>query len=286
MKKLSTLLLLCLMAAPMLAQTICSKHCDGVLFAPQKGQWQFTLLLGNGGNFYNEGLTAKLMPFSDGDYNNVGISNSDITSLLNINGYNNNSITKVVGLEAKYFVSNCWALNFQFAMNINVTPKKDFVEGDFSVAELPIPNQTAIDAQMTNYWYTSVGADRYFKVNNPRIHPFVGVQAGFQMARVEASRAYYGDTADDPDGDLNGELPEYTYYANSNAGQVFGIKAAGVAGVEYSLAPGLIVGLQVQPLAYRYDVIQLCPKGFDKYNATHHNIKLLDMAQVKVGFRF
>ena len=30
-------------------------------------------------------------------------------------------------------------------------------------------------------------------------------------------------------------------------------------------------GFQCQPLTYRYNVIQICPKGFDKYNASHHN---------------
>ena len=67
---------------------------------------------------------------------------------------------------------------------------------------------------------------------------------------------------------------------------MFGIKAAAVAGIEYSLAPGLVLGFQMQPVAYRYDVIQICPKGFDKYNASHHNIKLFDMAVLKLGIRF
>lgn len=51
---------------------------------------------------------------------------------------------------------------------------------------------------------------------------------------------------------------------------MFGIKAAGVAGIEYSLAPGLVLGFQFQPLAYRYDVIQLCPKGLT--STTPHTI--------------
>ena len=52
------------------------------------------------------------------------------------------------------------------------------------------------------------------------------------------------------------------------------------------MAPGLVLGFQFQPLAYRYDVIQLCPKGFDKYNASHHNIKIFDMPVLKLGIRF
>jgi hypothetical protein len=49
---------------------------------------------------------------------------------------------------------------------------------------------------------------------------------------------------------------------------------------------GFIFGFEMQPLAYRYDLIQICPKGFDKYNASHHNIKIFEMPVVKLGFRF
>ena len=138
---------------------------------------------------------------------------------------------------------------------------------------------------MTNNWYTAVGTNRYFKVGNPRIHPYLGGSLGFQMARVETTKPYTGDTVTDPDTGEEG-MPEQLYGSGSRAGQMFGIKAAGVAGIEYSLAPGLVLGFQFQPLAYRYDVIQLCPKGFDKYNASHHNIKIFDMPVLKLGIRF
>ena len=147
-----------------------------------------------------------------------------------------------------------------------------------------IPAQKYINAQATNNWYVSVGSNRYFKVNNPRIHPYLGSSLGFQMARIETTEPYTGETTTDPDS--GEEVPVQLYGSGSRAGQMFGIKAAGVAGIEYSLAPGLVLGFQFQPLAYRYDVIQLCPKGFDKYNASHHNIKIFDMPVLKLGIRF
>ena len=169
-------------------------------------------------------------------------------------------------------------------MNINLTPKKDYVEGDGSVPDMVIPAQKYINAQATNNWYVSVGSNRYFKVNNPRIHPYLGSSLGFQMARIETTEPYTGETTTDPDS--GEEVPVQLYGSGSRAGQMFGIKAASVAGIEYSLAPGLVLGFQFQLLAYRYDVIQLCPKGFDKYNASHHNIKIFDMPVLKLGIRF
>ena len=241
-KKLCTLLMLTILSAPLLAQTVGSES-DGVLFAPKKGQWQVSVLLGGGNNFYNEN-TSYLLPQNTHTGGEVGLPNGggansgDLNRYLNIDGLNNNSLTNILGVEGKYFISDCWDINFQFAMNINLTPKKDYVEGDGSVPDMVIPAQSYINAQATNNWYVSVGSNRYFKVNNPRIHPYLGSSLGFQMARIETTEPYTGETTTDPDS--GEEVPVQLYGSGSRAGQMFGIKAAGVAGIEYSLAPGLV----------------------------------------------
>lgn len=290
-KKLCTLLLLTTLSAPLLAQTV-GNSCDGVLFAPKKGQWQISLLLGGGNNFYNENTTYYLQPrgYSNTGGGSIGLPNGgtdqsgNLNDWLQIDGLTDNSLTNILGLEGKYFLTDCWDINFQFAMNISLTPKKDYVEDDISVPDMVVPSQRYINAQTTNNWYVSVGSNRYFKVNNPRIHPYLGGSLGFQMARIEVTEPYTGDEY--PDADIEEEVPSQLYQSGSRAGQMFGIKAAGVAGIEYSLAPGLVLGFQFQPLAYRYDVIQICPKGFDKYNTSHHNIKIFDMPVLKLGIRF
>ena len=299
------------MSAPLLAQTISSKRGDGVMFAPEKGQWQISVFMGGNNNFYNE-QTNYLLPNFSNQNGMVGLPSytqdethkGDLNRYLQIDGLNDNSLTNIIGFEGKYFLSDCWDINMQFSMDINLTPKKDYVEGDYSsVPDMIIPAQDYISARMTNNWYVAVGSNRYFKVSNPRIHPYLGASVGFQMARVETTEPYTGEVYVDNDGDgsldwtdnkgedLNGSsdlnnLPTQVYVSGSRAGQAFGVKAAGVAGIEYSIAPGLVLGFQCQPLAYRYDVIQICPKGFDKYNASHHNIKIFDMPVLKLGIRF
>jgi hypothetical protein len=291
LKKLSTLLLLAMMSAPLLAQTISSKKCDGVMFAPEKGQWQISVFMGGGNKFYDEGTSNYLLPTHTNTDGMIGLPNGntntsgDLNTYLNIDGLNNNSLTNILGFEAKYFLSDCWDINMQFSMDINLTPKKDFVEGDFGVPDMIIPAQKYINAQMTNNWYAAVGTNRYFKVSNPRIHPYLGASVGFQMARIETTEPYTGDSEYDEDLDQEG-MPSQIYLAGSRAGQMFGVKAAGVAGIEYSVAPGLVLDFQCQPLAYRYDVVQICPTGFDNYNASHHNIKIFDMPVLKLGIRF
>ena len=288
-KKLCTILLLAVMAAPILAQSGNGKR-DGVMFAPQKGQWQFSMFLGGGNHFYNEN-TSYLLPSYTNNGGTVGLPGSndqkgDLNDYLLIDGLNDNSLTNILGFEAKYFVSDCWDINMQFSMDINLTPKKDYVDGDYqTVPDMIIPAQEYISARMTNNWYAAVGTNRYFKVSNPRIHPYLGASVGFQMARVETTEPYTGEFTDGVvEGDV--ELPTQVYLSGSRAGQMFGIKAAGVAGIEYSVAPGLVLGFQFQPVAYRYDVVQICPTGFDNYNASHHNIKIFDMPVMKLGIRF
>lgn len=291
-KKLCTLLLLASMSAPLLAQTVGSS-CDGAMFAPKKGQWQISVFLGGGNNFYNE-KTSYLLPSFTNTSGSVGLPDGDgevskgnLNQYLQINGLNDNSLTNIIGFEGKYFLSDCWDINLQFSMDINLTPKKDYVEGEATVSDMIIPAQDYISARATNNWYVSVGSNRYFKVSNPRIHPYLGGSLGFQMARVETTEPYTGETYDEGSDEVGeGGLPTQVYLSGSRAGQMFGIKAAGVAGIEYSLAPGLVLGFQFQPLAYRYDVIQICPKGFDKYNASHHNVKIFDMPVLKLGIRF
>ena len=286
-KKLSTILLAACMAAPSMAQTYSS-----------------TMFFGGSSTFYKEN-TQFLLPTFTNTSGSVGLPNGstsnsgDLNRYLNISGLNNNNLTNIVGFEGKYFISDCWDINMQFSMNINLTPKKDYVEGDYTVEDMIIPAQKYINAQMTNNWYVSLGSNHYFKTANPRIHPYLGASIGFQMARIETAEPYTGDFYDDgvdsnpiPDGPTDpdnpdysgdssvnddeglGNLPTQVYVSGSRAGQMFGIKAAGVAGIEYSIAPGLVLGFQFQPLAY------------DRYNASHHNIKLFDMPMLKLGIRF
>ena len=261
-------------------------------FAPRKGQWQVSLVLGNNGTFYNENATYSLLPDFSNTEGMVGLPNGntdasgDLNYLLNISGINNNSLVNIAGLQAKYFITDEWDINLSFGMNISLTPKKDFIEGDYeTVPDMIIPAQKYVNAQMTNNWYLSVGTDRYFRVSNPRIHPYVGAVAGFQMARIETTEPYTGEVYNDGTDEGEG-LPTQLYVAAGKAGQMFGIKGALVAGCEYSLAKGLVVGLEFQPVAYRYDVIQLCPQGFSKYSLGHHNVKLFEMPVLKFGFRF
>ena len=297
-----------MVAAPLWAQTSKSDK-EGVVFAPRKGQWQVSLVLGGSNSFYNENTGSYLLPAYNNTSGSIGLPNGgtggtlDITNskedltngdqsgylndYLQIGGFNNNSLVNIVGLQAKYFFNDCWDVNLSFGLNISATPKKDYIEGDYDVPDMVIPEQKYVNAQTSSNWYINVGTERYFKVGNPRIHPYVGILAGFQMARIETMEPYTGKIYVSEDDDSSDDAADQQVYLPAGkVGQMFGIKGAFVGGIEYCLAKGLILGLECQPLAYRYDVIQIAPKGFEKYSISHHNIKIIDMPVLKLGFRF
>ncbi len=323
-KKQCTILLSALLVpAAMFAQeACCGTECAS--FAPKKGQWEVSLMLGKSNAFYNENTTYLLPEFglasgaiglpngglpgvnNNGDYVGVGANNSGfLNEYLNIDGFNGNSLVNILGVQGKYFWQDCWSVSFSGGMNIGVTPKKDYIEANVLDQNLQtgqitnqLPASKYINATATNNFFVNVGVERYFRTKNKRISPYVGATVGYQMASVEMREPYTGlmvdidnmTTMPNPafgeDADHGTLVEQQVYIPAGKIGQMFALKGAAVAGVEYSLMPGMFLALEFQPLSYRYDVIQIAPQGFTHYNLCHHNIKIFDMPTVRIGYRF
>lgn len=246
-------------------------------------------MLGKNSPYYNNENNFLLpnIPLAGGE---LGLPNGSTTTsgyldrYLHIDGFNGNSLVNIVGVQGKYFFQDCWAVSFSGGMNIGVTPKKDYIEGQeiLDKPSIEIPSSKYINATATNNWFVNAGIERYFKTKNKRIFPYVGATVGYQMARVETREPYTGNMIE-----IDGvDVDQQVYIPAGKIGQMFGIKAAATAGIEYDLMQGLFIALEFQPLAYRYDVIQIAPQGFSSYNLNHHNIKIFDMPMLRLGFRF
>lgn len=317
-KKLCILLLSVASVAPITAQQYSSGDAS---FAPKKGQWQVSAVIGNN-QMINQDMTYLLPNYwnpNNNNYPQVGLGgygnqSNDPGVYLNLGNLNSNSLVNLIGIQGKYFLTDRWDVNLMFSMNINATPKKDYIEGDYTVEEMPIMASRYMEGRISNAWNVAIGSNYYFNTKNERINLYVGGLLGWQMGRIETVTPYTGEYYDDSDdyqnsdgtnigtgdtdsnedlpmgeGDVNmneGKDPVQLYTPNSRAGQIFGLKVAGVAGIEYSLSPGLILGFEVQPVAYRYDHIQICPKGQAAYKVGHHNINFFATPNLKIGFRF
>lgn len=323
-KKLCILLLSVCTVAPGMAQQYSSGDAS---FAPKKGQWQVSAVIGNN-QMFNQDMNYLLPNYWSpnnekpqlGLGTSTGNQSSDPGIYLGLGELNTNSLTNLIGIQGKYFITDRWDVNAMFSMNINATPKKDFIEGDYTVPEMPIMNAKYIEARINNAWSVAIGSNYYFNTKNERINLYAGGVLGWQMGRIQTALPYTGNYYDDSndyvngdgsiiggggtgdvndvpgndvedvpmgDGDMTeGQDPVQLYTPNSRAGQIFGLRVGAVAGIEYSIAKGLILGFEVQPISYRYDCIQICPKGSAVYQAGHHSIGFFATPNLKIGFRF
>ena len=135
-KKLCIILLSVCTVAPLSAQQYSSS--DDASFAPKKGQWQVSMVMGSSQMFNNNTENYLLPTYWNGrnfSFPNVGLGNntsgnqsSDPATYLQLGDLNSNNLVNIIGIQGKYFLTDCWDVNLMFSMNIGVTPKKDYIE--------------------------------------------------------------------------------------------------------------------------------------------------------------
>ena len=339
-KRLCIALFAFLLVVPTMAQQAGDGKRDAS-FAPRKGQWEISAHMGNS-QMFNQNISYYLLPtYYDGKsfWHPVGlpnekinqdinilVGNQDVKTIqdaktnqsadpgmyLNLNSLENNSLVNLIGLQAKYFITDNIDINLMFNMNIQMTPAKDFIEGDSTVLRLPIQQSQYMEGRLTNVWSVGVGSNYYFNTRNERINLYVGGTLGWQMGTIQTNLPYTGETVDDDeiendidpednagdDGDLKlgnddkeilGDIlrdPIEMYVPNSRAGQIMALKAAATAGIEYSVAKGLVLGFEVQPISYVGSFIRICPKAATKYSTSHHQLGFLAAPRFRIAFRF
>ena len=264
-KKLCILLLSVCTVAPGMAQQYSSSDAS---FAPKKGQWQVSAVIGNN-QMFDQDMEYLLPTYWNGKTNAtegfnvpVGLPGTDFQSgdpgyYLNLGDLNSNTLMNLIGIQGKYFLTDRWDVNAMFSMNINATPSRDYIEGDHTVTELPIQDYKYIEGRIQNAWTVQLGSNYYFNTKNERINLYAGGVLGWQMGRIQTSYPYTGETvidedmSEETDEDLNYESVQL-YTPNSRAGQIFGLRVGAVAGIENSIAQGMILGLVVQHISYSY----------------------------------
>ena len=279
-KKLCILLLLSVCTvAPGMAQQYSSSDAS---FAPKKGQWQVSAVIGNS-QMFNQDMEYLLPTYWNGNsnpeyaFNNpVGLPGTDFQSSdpgywLNLGNLNSNSLMNLIGIQGKYFLTDRWDVNAMFSMNISATPSRDYIEGDHTVTEMPIQDYKYIEGKIQNAWTIQLGSNYYFNTKNERINLYAGGVLGWQMGRIATTTPYTGETIynedalyiylpNEPDYDSPYNVygpnhdPDLTtesvqlYTPNSRAGQIFGLRVGAVTGIEYSIGffatPNLKIGFR------------------------------------------
>lgn len=253
--------------------------------AQEAGNIEVSLVLGNSTMFQQSNQDMYLLPKYDntsatpgtGLGNALSAQSSDPGLYLNLSEVGSNNILNVAGIQGRYFLAPNIDVNLMFAMNINATPSKDYIEGVSESKPLAIPAQRYIQGRLQSNLQFNVGGDYHFHVGkNNNLNAYAGANVGYQLGRIQTTTPYTGNQT--------GE--DVKYKVQSQAGQVMGIQAAIVGGIAAQTNCGLVIGIEVSPVAYQYSVYQVGPTGFQTYKANHHALKFLSNPCLKLGFRF
>ena len=82
------------------------------------------------------------------------------------------------------------------------------------------------------------------------------------------------------------EWEDVDVYRSNRTGNAMGFVVGMNFGVDFSVTENLILGINVAPVLYQYNLIQLQVMGQDTYNVYNHNISVFKYPQLKFGFRF
>jgi len=237
------------------------------------GQHQVNLLLGKG------------MFYSGTDYMRIGKNatsvgaptNKSVQQTLSLNDPNSNSLLNMMGVEYKFHISDMISASFSGAGFISNTPWRDAVDGiESNVAGVAgIPKYETIDAELLSRFVATLGGQYY--LSNNRVRPYVGAQFTFQFAGLSARSTYSG---------IDGLAEDFTDMG-MRTGQTKGLSPAVVAGLEYNLAPGLVIGFEFRPFCFYYSGVQLFAQpGLPAMNFVSQDFSFLSQPVFKIGFTF
>jgi len=281
-KKLSIFLIAVLTVASLGAQP--AERSGSAVYAPRAGQVQVSAVLGSGLYFeYLDNLTPLLPSYLPGDDLGIDPLEKGVGYYLQMGSMDVNPIVNLAGIQGKVFLTNRFALNAMFAMQIDVTPQRDYIEGINleSSGLLDLRGIQWVEGRLTNKYLVNVGADYYFNNCNGRLFPYIGVLGGFQHARVQAYLPYTGIEVPTE----TGTDPIELYALDKRAGEAYAISGAITAGVEYNFLPGMNIALEVRPFNYYYTAVRMYADG-QEYNAYEMQFKFFAFPQLKLGFRF
>lgn len=305
-KKLSIFLIAVLMVVSASAQP--AERSGSALFAPRAGQFQVSIVLGDG-LFYPESITGDLLPSY---FPSADLDGNRAVSKLHLGSLNNNSIVNIAGLQTKYFITNHLEINAMFSMDISLTPDRDYVEGIdmsdllttdtdpskpikeltnfLSSEDLDLGGFAYMEGKLTNAYMVNLGTNYYFNNCNGRIFPYLGIAGGFQHNRIQTYLPYTGMEVEIINPEITGGQsstvePIELYLSDTRAGEAYSISGAVVAGVEYNFLPGFNVAFEVRPFNYYYSVARIYSEGLE-WNGDTHQFKFFAFPQLKFGIRF
>jgi len=225
-------------------------------FAPQKGDYTAALVFGRGA-YLDGGLVVP------GSYSSV----PGDAAVANDVSTNYNSATNMVGVEARYYASNNFAITLSGGAILRNTPYQLAIP-----AAGNIPAYDAVVADERADVNVTLGGQWLFKAKNNRMFPYLGFGLPFDYAR----RSLFDPTVIPEIADLGARHVEIISY---------GVQA--VAGIDYYLAKDVFFGVNINPVSYTYAVSYKSPgPGLLDLDADTDTISFFAQFSLRLGFKF
>ncbi len=234
-------------------------------FGPQAGDVSLSLQLGRAENLNDVQYLTK----NQSTYSIYAPSNSSAST-------NSNSLINMIGVEGKYYLSSSFALRLSGMGLISNTPAQQDIPGvpnpnydpESGLPSMSIPNYADVPSSTRYQFVGNLGADYLFSVGNDRIYPYVGGQLNGSYSQRKDFTLVEDDL---------GERVSETY----------GLGGSVVTGVDYYVAQGFFLGIEIKAFSYMYSVNRIFPQpGMEAGDADNHTIGIFSNPMFKVGFTF
>lgn len=229
-------------------------------FAPHKGDFTAAMVFGRGA-YLNAGL---VLPSS---------SNVDGTPAYD-NGVaaNDNSITNMVGVEGRFYITNRFAVTLMGGAIIRNTPSVYGTAPVYNAAgDVLIPGYATVVADEKIDAHVSIGGQWLFNTKNNKLFPYLGFALPYDYARRSVLDPTISDSG----------FPGTPKHVEIVA---FGVQAT--AGIDYYIAKDFYLGFDVKPISYTYAVnIKTPAPGLQDLQAETNTVSFFAQFGFKVGFK-
>ena len=163
---------------------LCILFLSALAIVPSMAQYGNRNLNMGAGQFFNElnGMNYLLPTYinESGYVPDLGLSNNyypnqtenqsnDLGIVLDLGAaFNDNSIVNIASIQGAYFLTDRIQLNAFFSLDMNVTPKKDYMESAYYEDDDPLnlPGYKYMEGRVSSKWMLGVGGNYYFPTRN------------------------------------------------------------------------------------------------------------------------
>jgi len=214
-----------------------------------KGSWMISVNFGIGSYISNDAPIPNLPDYS---------ISAPMTSWFDKN--------PILGIEAKWFVTDKWALKLGGGFSFSHNPGYSAVLGTGS-EQGDIPTYNAVASSDKLQFAIEAGAAHYFPVND-KLYFHAGGEFVYAYGRVTS-------------------MADSEEYMGKSIGEAYSFKVAPVVGFDYFLNSSLFIGADVRPLSYQYSVYDLRPQeGLKLLSSDNSTFSFISQPMIKLGVKF